>query len=232
MKKFLLVSAALALISAPALAADLTTYEPAAVEAPVAATYNWTGFYAGVFGGVGTGDFDYDVGVVGGPSLISGDLSAGGALGGIQIGYDWQVNSWVFGAVADIAKTNIDVGGSIDIGGDTLSAESELDYLGTVRGRIGYAFDRALVYGHGGFAYGKTEQTVSINGADLVNESQSRTGWTVGAGIEYAITDQISFGTEYSYVDLGKKDLFNDGVVYANEDVRFHTVKAAINYRF
>jgi len=242
MKKLLLASAALSILAAPAFAADAVIYEPTPA-APVAErfAYDWTGFYIGGFGGIATGDFDYAAGPLGGPDALFVDTSASGAFGGVQAGYDWQMGSWVFGAVADIAKTNIDNGLSGTIPGlGSVSAESELEYLGTVRARAGYAFDRALVYAHGGWAYGKTEQTISITDAagvtDSVSGSTSRNGWTVGAGVEYALTDSISFGTEYAYTDLGNKDVFADDLAavgaYVNEDVRIHTIKAAVTFRF
>ncbi|TKT75105.1 porin family protein [Aquamicrobium sp. LC103] len=231
MKLMTVTSAAALLAASSAFAADLAAYEPAPVAPVAAAPFDWTGFYVGGIGGLGTGDFEYDLGVVGGPSVLDGEISAGGAFGGVQVGYDWQTGAWVFGAVADIAITGIDASASISSGPDTLSAKSELEYLGTVRARVGYAFDRALVYGHGGLAYGRTEQTLSDGFAEI-SAKQNRTGWTIGAGIEYAVTDKVSVGTEYGYVDLGRKDVFNDGALRIGEDVRFHTVKAAVNFRF
>lgn len=246
MKKLLLASAALSLFAAPALAADAIVYADPTPAQPIAErfAYDWTGLYIGGFAGLGTGDYDYEGGFVGEPVGVNLDTSAGGAFGGVQAGYDWQVGSWVFGAVADIAKTNIDnnLSGSID-GIGSVSLESELEYLGTIRGRAGFAFDRALVYAHGGWAYGRTEQTATLTDAatglsDTISDRTRRSGWTAGAGVEYAITDAISFGTEYSYVDLGNKEFFAGeaiaGVpdVFANEDVRLHTIKAAVNFRF
>lgn len=214
-----------------ALAADAVAYEATPVAAEAAA-YDWTGPYIGINAGITTGDFDYSAGPAGGPVLLDGSVSGSGFIGGIQAGYDWQFGQWVVGAVADIAFANHEASLSANIGGGSISADSQLNYLGTVRARAGYAFDRALVYGHGGFAYGETEQTVSFNGVDVFNESNSRTGWTIGAGLEYAITDRISFGTEYSYVDLGKDRIFSDPISFVDEDVAFHTVKATINFRF
>lgn len=211
-----------------AFAADAVAYE----QAPAAAAYDWTGPYVGIHAGISAGDFDYAAGPTGGPAMLDGSVSGSGFIGGVQVGYDWQFGQWVVGAVADIAFSNHEASLSANMGGTGVSAESQLNYLGTVRARAGYAFDRALFYGHGGFAYGETEQTVSFNGIEVFNGSHSRTGWTIGAGLEYAITDSISFGTEYSYVDLGKDRIFNDLGSFVDEDVAFHTVKATINFRF
>jgi outer membrane immunogenic protein len=201
--------------------------------APERFGYSWTGAYVGVFGGLTTGDFSYDAGAVGGPSVLSADVSGGGALGGAQVGYDWQTGAFVFGAVADIAATNHDAEINASVAGfGSASASSELAYLGTVRGRFGAAFDRALIYGHGGFAYGKTEQDIEVAGTSIFSGSTSKAGWVVGAGLEYGLTDAVSFQTEYSYVDLGSDEVFNDGTIFVEEDVSFHTVKAAVNFRF
>jgi outer membrane immunogenic protein len=229
MKRILLTAAFSAVLFSSAHAADAIVEQ--APELPVAA-YNWSGAYIGVFGGITTGDYGYEAAAAGGPAA-SFDVSGSGALGGVQLGYDYQTGPWVFGAVADIAFTNHEASLSGSIPGvGNASAESELKYLGTVRARAGYAFDRALFYGHGGFAYGKTEQDVVLDGVSVFSGDKSRTGFVVGAGVEYAITDRISFQTEYSYVDLGKDDIFNQGGLTVREDVSFHAIKAAVNFRF
>lgn len=212
MKRILLTAAISAAVVSGAYAADAIIEQTP--ELPVAA-YNWTGAYIGAFGGITGGENNYEVPGVPG----SLDVSSSGALGGVQLGYDYQTGPWVFGAVADIAFTNHEATfGPLN---------SELKYLGTVRARAGYAFDRALFYGHGGFAYGETELSDGIDSFD-----KTRTGFTVGAGVEYAITDRISFQTEYSYVDLGKDDFtLAPGAVF-NEEVNFHMIKAAVNFRF
>jgi len=243
MKSILPVSAVTALLFgvASAYAADLSTYEPVPEAPTPAAAYDWSGPYIGVFGGLTTGDFEYDIGPVGGPAAVNIDISASGFIGGAQVGYDWQSGNWVFGAVADIAATNhsaeINISAPIVGPGVGANLESELKYLGTVRGRVGYAWDRALLYAHGGFAYGKTEQSIDVFGINVFNEEQTRTGWTAGVGFEFAVTDRLSLGTEYSYVDLGSEEVFRLGgaaapAIVFNEDLAFHTLKAAINFRF
>lgn len=195
--------------------------------------YDWTGAYAGVFAGVATGDFDYEAGAVGGPVALGLGVSGGGMFGGAQVGYDWQTGSWVLGAVADIALSGQEAELSANLVGlGTVSAESQLKYLGTVRGRAGYAFDRALVYGHGGFAYGRTEQEIAALGTSVFENDTSKSGWVIGAGFEYAITDAVSFQTEYGYYDLGSDEVYNDGTIQVSEDLSFHSIKAGVNFRF
>lgn len=224
MKRILLTAAFSAAVVSGAFAADAIIEQ--APELPVAATYNWTGAYVGAFGGITAGENEY--GLTDGIDALSFDVSSSGALGGIQLGYDYQVGQWVFGAVADIAFTNHEA----SIGGSGFEANSELKYLGTVRARAGYAFDRTLFYGHGGFAYGESEYELKDSLGTIASGDKSRTGFTVGAGIEYAFTDQISFQTEYSYVDLGKDDIYSDVSLTAREDLSFHMIKAAVNFRF
>lgn len=242
---------ALALGIVGAQAADLT-YEPApVVEAPAA--FNWTGFYIGVHGGAAVGDFKYPVSA----SLYDGEESyaniggelkqdASGGFGGVQVGYNWQFNpNWVLGVEADIAASSYQgkVSGNINAPGGSLNFEagSEVEWFGTVRGRIGYAMDNVLLYGTGGLAYGDVKSSVSgnISGLGGINESTSDTeyGWTIGGGLEYGITKNITFKTEYLYVDLGSKTLLdlNDGegqFVKVDADTKFHTLKAGLNYKF
>ena len=118
---------------------------------------------------------------------------------------------------------------------------TKLNWYGTVRARLGVAAtDRFLAYATGGLAYGRT--TSYINGKafdETISESVKKTkaGWTIGAGAEYAITDNVTFKTEYLYTDLGKTNLFNgeidDGQPSTfNRKFNFHTVRAGINYKF
>jgi outer membrane immunogenic protein len=230
-------------------AADLT-YEPAPVEAP--AVFNWTGFYIGVHGGVAAGDFKYpgDLSVDTGDevfSLLNGELEqdASGGFGGAQIGYNWQFNpNWVVGVEADIAASSYEgkLNGNLNFGNDSASFEagSEVEWFGTVRARLGYAYDNLLLYGTGGLAYGSVKSSISasVDGDSIINESASntQTGWTIGAGFEYGITKNITLKTEYLYVDLGSETVIDEnfGDFHAGLDVetKFHTLKAGLNYKF
>jgi outer membrane immunogenic protein len=227
-RTLLLAATALVAISSHAWAADAIVDAPM----PVGDAATWTGLYFGGFAGGSFGDTDFSAGPSGGPSFIDASVSSSGFTGGAQIGYDWQIDNFVIGAVADIAFSDYKAKISASAPGIDAEAEAKLQYLGTVRARLGYAWDRALIYGHGGFAYGKSEQTISFNGTEVYSDSQNRTGWTVGAGIEYKLTDHVSFGTEYAYVDLGNKTIYDDGGTFADQDLKFHTIKALINYRF
>jgi outer membrane immunogenic protein len=190
-------------------AADMPVNRPSykAVPAPV---FNWTGFYVGAHIGYGWGD-----------ALIDGFAAEpAGIFGGAQIGYNWQAagSRWVFGIEADIAATDI----NDTIAGPTTTT---LDYFGTIRARLGYAQDRALFYITGGFAYGGNSVTAVPGSAD-----EFHTGWTVGAGLEWAFAQRWSAKVEYLYVDLGSEfyNIGAGGIV----SLDFHTVKFGVNYRW
>lgn len=161
-----------AMLAGPAAAADLAYPAPAQTYA-VAVPFSWTGFYLGGNVGYGWGKAD-----------ASPDID--GFIGGLQAGYNYQVGSFVIGAETDIQYSNVS------------SSVFNLDYFGTIRARAGVAMDQFLVYGTGGFAYGRG----SYEFAGLTN-SQTNTGWTLGVGAEYAITPNWTARLEYSYLDLG-----------------------------
>lgn len=228
-------------VAPPAIAADLVYGNPApsyASQSELGET-NWTGGYVGAFGGIASGNFEYSA-----SDGTSSEVSGGGALGGLQAGYDFQIGKAVVGGVVDIALTNIEADVTIrDRTGSTetsTSASSQVDYLGTVRGRVGYGMDRVLAYAHGGLAYGKTEtetsQSERIGNATQTSsesrESHTKLGYVVGAGLEYKATENVSLQTEYGYFDLGKDRLLNDQGLRVHEGVDFHAVKGGVNFRF
>jgi outer membrane immunogenic protein len=215
---------------------------------------SWAGFYAGVNGG---GAWDANSQNIlltatpplgGYPATVSGTHASGG-FGGGQIGYNWQ-GVWhphlVFGVEADIQGAGVDGSFSpkvINRFGDTVSAKKELDYFGTLRGRIGYAFGNALVYGTGGFAYGGLKNqlvdvlTVPPTGTATMQKDSTATGYVVGGGIEYLISPRWSVKAEYQYIDLGSYKLSAPEVppsgftLSTNKiDNTFNTVRAGINY--
>ena len=204
------------LIGTPALAADMATKAPPTSPVP----YTWTGFYFGGQIGVGFGDNSssfsgFDPGDT--PPPVSPDRS-GVVLGG-QVGYNYQFGSWVGGLEADIAYTHIDgTASSISVNGTTQPTEQDLNWLGTVRGRIGVLpTNRMLVFATGGAAFGGVRVSSSLgpafgtcgpgNSCGSGSASGTNVGWTLGGGIEYALSNRISFKAEYLYVDLGSKSV-------------------------
>jgi outer membrane immunogenic protein len=209
-------------------AADLPTSKPA--PAPMfTPPFSWTGFYVGLnAGGVWNDD---NTGVVGspgfvglGPTIVPSGLSTSsvGFIGGGQIGYNYQFNTMVLGFEADIDGTSLSKSAhfnSAPILGTTLttSATERLDYLGTVRGRLGFTLTPTfLAYVTGGLAYGGGTQSGSVvaNGTALAwngSDDSTRVGWTIGGGGEYALTQNVSLKAEYLYYDLGRKTISSPG---------------------
>lgn len=216
MKKIALaLLAGTALMSAPALAADLgrPVYKaPVAVAAPY---MMWNGFYIG--GNVGYGWGETSARDAAG-SL--GRFDTDGFVGGGQIGYNWQfAPNWVFGVEADIQ------GG--DIKGGNAFLDSKTTMYGTARGRLGYAFNNVLFYGTGGFAWGRNKV---FDVDSLSTLSRTHTGYAVGGGMEYAFAPNWSAKVEYMYVNLGRETY--DFPLPLSTRVDFHTVKLGVNYRF
>ena len=129
----------------------------------------------------------------GGKQLKTAD---GLRIGG-EVGYDWQINGLVIGGITDLFWTGID---GRQAAGQVNDLRSNLNYYGTVRGRAGYAFGRALVYGTGGLAYSEIEIENRTLG---VKDTQTLTGWTAGGGIEYVYNQKITLRAEYNRVDFG-----------------------------
>ncbi len=223
MKKVLLTSVGLfALGSASASAADIGRRMPAQAPVYVPPPYNWTGFYVGINGGGAFGHSDLN-NVFG----TKGFNVDGGLVGG-TFGYNYQIGQAVFGVEGDIDWA--DIRGSSNTGicaGITCSTKN--DWLGTVRGRVGYAFDRFMPYVTGGGAFGNIK--TSITG--FPGQDTSKAGWTVGGGLEAAINGPWTAKIEYLYVDLGRDTcgVANCGVSTTN-DLHTNVVRAGFNYRF
>ncbi|MCP4618516.1 MAG: outer membrane beta-barrel protein [Bradyrhizobium sp.] len=217
------------LIGAPASAADLALKAPA-----LASIYNWTGFYAGGHFGYGGASFGPGTNPLPAQGVFL-PHSATGLTGGFQLGYNRQLaNGVVLGIEADSTFTSpVDTPGRAAMG--PVPFHSTIDYVGTVRGRIGYAFGRWMPYMTGGFAWGHTH--INVNDADgepLFPVGQYQTGWTAGLGIEYAISGNWSAKAEYEYVDLSRRtyDLRDFGLAPVNADPRIHLFKLGMNYHF
>lgn len=216
MKKILLSSAALLTLTASAVAADLPSRAaPAPMMAPVP-VFTWTGFYAGVNAGYGWNTNDTNTYFDPAFGYDSGKNTDGGFVGGAQIGYNYQMGMFVLGVEADIQYA--DRGRDNGYYGYSYYGEnSSGDWFGTARARAGFAFDRALVYATGGFAYG-----------------DSNGGWTVGGGFEYAFTNNLSAKLEGLYVNLEGRNRYDGYLGYygVNSNDEFGVVRAGLNYRF
>jgi outer membrane immunogenic protein len=214
MKKVLLASASLLALStfAPAMAADLAARPYTKAPAPLAAVYNWTGFYLGAVGGYAQEN-------------ASGDPKMKGGFVGGTVGYNWQTSNIVFGLEADGAWA--DVNASATALGITVA--SKTDALGTVRGRVGVAFDQVLLYATGGYAWIDNKISVTALGV-TVSDSKFHSGWTAGAGVEAFIAPQWSVKGEYLYRSLAGETYFGGAVPTGT--LNFHSVQFGVNYHF
>ncbi len=164
----------------------------------------------------------------------SGRAQPQGGFGGGQIGYNFQSGGFVYGIETDFQGG--DIGNrvtGISTNGNAFSSGEHVDWFGTARARLGYAFGSTLVYGTGGFAYGDVHQHATDAGVSL-GGSGTQTGWVAGGGVEYKINPAWSLKAEYQYIDLGSEKLTNPtGTMSTNGlDASFHTVRLGLNYRF
>ncbi len=196
-------------------AADLSNRAMPAKAPAYVQTYNWTGGYVGINGGGGWGRSD-----VSAPFTSGGFNTSGGVVGG-TLGYNWQMNQTVFGLEGDVDWSNISGNAACGIG---LNCQTRNDWLGTARGRIGYTFDRFLPFVTGGAAFGDIKNSVT----GLGSSTATKAGWTVGAGLEAAISGPWTAKIEYLYADLGR------GSSLLGSTTRFDTnlMRAGLNYRF
>jgi outer membrane immunogenic protein len=210
MYKSIFAGAVATLVAGAAMAADLPRN-----RAPVAPyygspkTFSWTGAYAGLNAAYNTGKTTNSA------KAAIGDVK-GGAIG-VTGGYNYQVQQFVVGAEGDLDWSSVK--------GTTGFNTGKVRSIGTLRARAGYAADRALVYATGGYAGGSTKISTPAG-----SDSKWLNGYAVGAGIEYAFTDNISAKGEYLYTNLQSK---NYEVAPVNSaGVKVSQIRTGLNYKF
>jgi outer membrane immunogenic protein len=252
-------------------AADLPTRKEAPPPVFVPPPFTWTGFYVGLNAGAsfGTGNRTTTLSV---PSFLNNFLVASwpgnlgsnntGFIGGGQAGYNWQTGAFVLGVETDFDGTtqgktfnftSLPFAATTPLPGDILSvnAKANLDWLGTTRARLGFVAtpdNRLMIYATGGVAYGGGSS--SFTAFDTQNDllftgspSSSRVGWTIGAGLEYAITNNWTIKGEYLYYNLGSTTFTSvptgafatafPGIVATNKyTFDGSIVRAGVNYKF
>lgn len=222
MNRFTLVGACvLAFATAtPSIAADMPgQFQEATVAAPA---FNWAGLYVGINTGYGWGKSDWS------NSLGTGSSSPGGSLLGGTFGFNMQTGAFVYGVEGDIDASWMRDTSSTGAACGASGCGVQNSWLGTARGRVGYAFDRALFYVTAGGAF--TDVQMAAGGATA---TENRAGWTAGLGLEYAVLGPWSAKVDYLYADLGSAGC---GVSSCGADttVNFKTsvIRLGVNYRF
>jgi outer membrane immunogenic protein len=236
--RHILIAGALAVFACSlALAADIPPPGPApyppATYAPIVPAYNWSGFYIGVNGGGAFGTSNWTDAIDG----STGNFNVSGGLFGGTIGGNYQLGQFVVGVEADGDWSNVNgISNSISAGCAGFGCETKSDWLATVRGRVGYAWDRVLFYGTAGAAFADVQ--AAFGGFPF--SSSTQVGWTAGAGIEYAIWPNLTAKVEYLFADFQNASCGFGScaggtlatplatTVSFNENI----VRAGINYKF
>jgi opacity protein-like surface antigen len=248
------------------IAAVMPTKAPVKAMGTVIPPTNWTGFYVGGFLGMAAGKTD--IWFVGDPAGAGTNPRVLGALGGGQVGYNYQVNKWVFGLEGDLGAANLhgaktcgtasgkdpNSGAQIGFSPAFLNCQNVVNWMATAAARIGYAWDRTLIYVKAGGAWADDNVNVScifgpINGtlgagnSACVNRlvaltngfstSGHRNGWLIGYGTEFDLGKNWSAKAEYDYIDFGSRTaLATDGVTTLRDSGAISQVKIGVNYRF
>jgi outer membrane immunogenic protein len=238
----------------PVLAADMTMPMKAPSYAPA---FSWTGTYVGANVGGAWGTFHVQpattnnlTGGVGAPGVMNIDNSS--VIGGFQAGYNWQIGQWVLGFEQDYQFTGLKqtaafaAPAGLFLAGDSIAVKT--DYLAATRAKVGMAWDRALIYAAGGLETGEFDvsSTYVTRGAGgspalgFTDASKFHFGFTVGAGVDYAVTNNVFIGIEYRYLDLGK-ETYNLGAftpagaaaqtVSSTVDLKASEVTARLNFK-
>ncbi|HEY4142269.1 MAG TPA: outer membrane protein [Pseudolabrys sp.] len=221
-----------------ALAADMPLKAVPRIVEPVS---NWTGVYVGGNVGYSWGNFGATGAVV--SPTGSQTYNVDGVIGGVQAGFNWQFNrNWLVGIEGDYQWSGEKDSNSwlfpITLGdarsGFTIANEYKLPWFATARARLGYLPDpNWLVYATGGVAVGKVTGNASLSLGALsasVNDSTTKTGWTIGGGVETKIGgSNWSTKLEYLYIDLGTVNFYSNAVSIRARD---HVVRLGLNYKF
>jgi outer membrane immunogenic protein len=209
-------------------AADLPRRMTLPTKAPpayIAPAYNWTGLYYGINGGGGWGNSRWTD-----SAGTTGNFNLSGGLIGGTAGYNWQSGQTVYGVEGDVDWSGISGSTGSGICAGT-SCKTENTWLGTARVRLGYAMDRVMPYVTGGVAFGGVTATVP----GFPGQSDTKAGWTAGAGVEFALAGNWTAKAEYLYADLGDMSCSAancGGAGTTTVQFNTHILRAGLNYRF
>jgi outer membrane immunogenic protein len=230
--KRMMIAGALALVAgSQALAADLppmaapprapATYVP--VAAPI---YNWSGIYVGINGGWGFGTSNWTTSAT--TTTTSSDFDLNGGLVGGTLGANFQAGQFVFGVEGDADWTDIKGNTPASVLGCGTACQTSNEWLATVRGRIGFAVDRVLIFGTAGGAFGDVKATAFTGSTD-----NTEFGWTAGGGVEFALTENWTARIDYLFIDLENSSC-STGCTPSASTVKFDTsvVRGGLNFKF
>jgi outer membrane immunogenic protein len=251
--KLLLVGATIAILVMPGQAADLParnyTKAPPIAADPI---YNWSGFYIGANGGYAWSD-STSIATSATTSFPVGfqfdKVRAEGGIGGGQVGFNWQLDRhWLLGLEADFDAGHItgsETSFSPLIRGNRTTSYADFDWVTTVTGRAGYAWNNVLYYVKGGGAWtGNKGESDTFNAAGALISigvgTDNRNGWTVGTGLEYGFAPNWSVKAEYDYLDFGTSDIGRTFITSAatgttalrDNSLTMQLVTVGVNYRF
>ena len=207
----------LASIAGAAGAADMSA-RPAYTKAPMMSpAINWTGFYIGAMGGYAA-------------EAANDSLAIKGGFAGGTLGYNWQSGMLVLGVEADAAWADISRSASA---AGLVTVTDKVQSLGTVRGRVGAAFNQILLYGTGGVAFVDNKLSANALGVAL-SDSKVHTGWVAGAGIEWMFAHAWSVKAEYLYRHFDSQTYFRTQLPpgIASDTLALNSVQVGINYHF
>jgi len=224
-------------------AADLPVREPSYKTPVYMPVFSWTGFYIGGDGGYGFGRSIGTADGSAGSTPLPYTIKADGGFGGGFIGANYQfAPNWVIGIEADWQAASLKGSTLLPDPGfrDTYTFETRVSDFGSARGRLGYAFDRFLVFGTGGVAWGSFKTSYGFTGLTpfYTNSVRAKTGWAAGAGLEYAATNNILLRVEYRHTDLGTISYFSppfpagtNSLEHGNH-LTINDVRAGVAYKF
>ncbi|WP_162261742.1 outer membrane protein [Bosea sp. Root381] len=201
---------------------------------PLPALYSWTGAYLGVQAGYSWGQERTRFSDTFGRAVSGARFRHGAdtALGGAQAGFNYQVGSIVLGVEGDVEA--LDASETMVAPG--ISARVRRDWQASLRGRVGFAMDRFMIYATGGAAFTDFDYRVLDPATGLAaNTSRSKTGWAAGLGVNFAYTDNLILGAEYRYTDFGKVGHAFGGPfqgLSVHHEADTHALRASVAYKF
>ena len=247
-RRLIMATVSTIVLASAAVAADLPPPAPPPVYVPPVPIFTWTGVYVGGQIGYAWGNQNANFGDNFG-TFATAAYSANGVIGGAHVGYNLQLSQFVIGLEGDVDGSSLSksVSGIFftpNIGPVSATFNANANVQGSIRGRVGYAFERVLIYATGGIAFLGTTANLSTNsllglGSAYDSASNTLVGWTVGGGLEYAVTNNWSIRAEYRYANFGQSTVYpvnfaalGDVGAFINRHFTENRVQVGFSYKF